>query len=117
MPSHVGPLGNETADALAEAAHHPSTPVSAFIRTGDIVHLRIARRALLPDSRVATGNPPQPLPRTGISRRARAFLLRLRTDCSRTAERQFRFTNSGSPSWAECPAVETTECILLQCPA
>ncbi|KAH8036069.1 hypothetical protein HPB51_017121 [Rhipicephalus microplus] len=61
-------------------------------------------------------NSPRPLPRTGISRRARAFNLRLRTDCSRTAERQFRFTNSGSPSCAECPVVETTGHILLQCP-
>ncbi|KAL3171438.1 hypothetical protein MRX96_013649 [Rhipicephalus microplus] len=60
--------------------------------------------------------PPRPLPRTYIGRRARAFLLRLRTDFSRTVERRFRFTNSGSPSCAECPAVETTEHILLHCP-
>ncbi|KAL3209998.1 hypothetical protein MRX96_037543 [Rhipicephalus microplus] len=47
---------------------------------------------------------------------ARAFLLRLRTDFSRTAGRRFDFTNSGSPSCAECLAVETTEHILLQYP-
>ncbi|KAH8009239.1 hypothetical protein HPB51_013428 [Rhipicephalus microplus] len=84
----------------------------------DVAHLRIARHACAshPDSRVATGNPPQPLPRTGISRRARAFLLRLRTGCSRTTTRRFHFTNSGSPSCAECPTEETTEHILLQCP-
>ncbi|KAL3225093.1 hypothetical protein MRX96_004676 [Rhipicephalus microplus] len=29
---------------------------------------------------------------------------------------QFRFTSSGSPSCAECPAEETTEHILLHCP-
>ncbi|KAL3212270.1 hypothetical protein MRX96_036032 [Rhipicephalus microplus] len=29
---------------------------------------------------------------------------------------RFRFTNSGSPSCAECPAEETTEHILLHCP-
>ncbi|KAL3185402.1 hypothetical protein MRX96_005427 [Rhipicephalus microplus] len=69
-----------------------------------------------PDSRVATGNPPRPLPRTGIGRRARAFLLCVRTDCSRTAELQFRRTNSGSPARAECPADETIERVLLQCP-
>ncbi|XP_075721852.1 uncharacterized protein LOC142765163 [Rhipicephalus microplus] len=118
VPYHVGLLGNETADALAKEAHHPSTSISSFIRVSNVAHLRIARhvRALHPDSRVATGNPPRPLPRTGISRRARAFLLRLRTDCSRTAARRFCFTNSGSPSCAECPAEETTEPILLQCP-
>ncbi|KAL3188341.1 hypothetical protein MRX96_023009 [Rhipicephalus microplus] len=90
VPSHVGLLRNETADALAKEADHPSTPVSA--------------------------KPPRTLLRIGISRRARAFLLRLRTNCSRTAERRFRFTNSGSPSCTECPVVETTEHILLQCP-
>ncbi|KAL3188289.1 hypothetical protein MRX96_003615 [Rhipicephalus microplus] len=30
--------------------------------------------------------------------------------------RRFRFTNSGSPSCAECPAEETTKHILLHCP-
>ncbi|KAL1424357.1 hypothetical protein MTO96_020283 [Rhipicephalus appendiculatus] len=51
-----------------------------------------------------------------LGRRARAFLLRLRTDCSRTAERLFRLTNNGSPSCAQCPAEETLEHIQLQCP-
>ncbi|KAL1475406.1 hypothetical protein MTO96_037313 [Rhipicephalus appendiculatus] len=62
------------------------------------------------------GIPPRPLPRTGLSRHARAFLLRLRTDCSRTAERLFRLSGNGSPSCAQCPAEETLEHILLQCP-
>ncbi|KAL1468743.1 hypothetical protein MTO96_041279, partial [Rhipicephalus appendiculatus] len=63
------------------------------------------------------GIPPRPLPRTGLSRRARAFLLRLRTDSCRTAEgRLFRLSGEGSPSCAQCPAEETLEHILLQCP-
>ncbi|KAH8032852.1 hypothetical protein HPB51_003225 [Rhipicephalus microplus] len=104
--------------AKAKEAHHPSTPVTTFVRAGDVAHFRIARHvhAFHPDSRVATGNPPRPLPRTGIGRRARAFLLRLRTDCSRTAELHFRRSNSGSPACSECPADETIEHVLLQCP-
>ncbi|KAL1478731.1 hypothetical protein MTO96_034879 [Rhipicephalus appendiculatus] len=62
------------------------------------------------------GIPPRPLPRAGLGRRARAFLLRLRTDCARTAERLFRLSGNGSPSCAQCPAEETLEHILLQCP-
>ncbi|KAL1472991.1 hypothetical protein MTO96_039013 [Rhipicephalus appendiculatus] len=62
------------------------------------------------------GIPPRPLPKAGLSRRARAFLLRLRTDCCRTAERLFSLSGKGSPSCAQCPAEETLEHILLQCP-
>ncbi|KAL1484640.1 hypothetical protein MTO96_032477 [Rhipicephalus appendiculatus] len=59
------------------------------------------------------GTPPR---QVGLGSRTRAFLLRLRTDCSRTAERLFRLTGDGSPSCALCPAEETLEHILRQCP-
>ncbi|KAL1417818.1 hypothetical protein MTO96_006075 [Rhipicephalus appendiculatus] len=59
---------------------------------------------------------PRRLPSTGLNRHARAFLLRLRTGCSRTAELLFQRSGNGSPSCVECPADETIEHILLQCP-
>ncbi|KAH7984109.1 hypothetical protein HPB52_017093 [Rhipicephalus sanguineus] len=66
--------------------------------------------------RVASGTPPRVLPRTGLNRRARAFLLRLRIGCSRTADRLFRLSGSGNPKCVQCPADETIDHILLQCP-
>ncbi|KAH7986590.1 hypothetical protein HPB52_024851 [Rhipicephalus sanguineus] len=71
---------------------------------------------LHPDSRVAEENTIHRLPSTGINRRARAFLLRLRTGCNRTAERLFRQSGNGNPSCPQCRADETIAHILLQCP-
>ncbi|KAH7947636.1 hypothetical protein HPB52_014846 [Rhipicephalus sanguineus] len=65
---------------------------------------------------LAEGNTIHRLPSTGINRRARAFLLRLRTGCSRTAERLFRQSGNGNPSCPQCRADETIAHILLQCP-
>ncbi|KAH7981863.1 hypothetical protein HPB52_001352 [Rhipicephalus sanguineus] len=101
--------------------HDPRTPVTSFVRVSDVAGLIIARhvRSLHPDARVASGNPPHPprlLPRTGLNRRARAFLVRLRIKCSRTAERLFRLSGSGNPMCVLCPADETIGHILLQCP-
>ncbi|KAL3243256.1 hypothetical protein MRX96_020650 [Rhipicephalus microplus] len=64
----------------------------------------------------AAGNPVACLPSTGIGRRARAFSLRLQTGCRRTVHRLFRQSGRGSPSCAQCPADETVEHILCQCP-
>ncbi|KAH7968858.1 hypothetical protein HPB52_011955 [Rhipicephalus sanguineus] len=118
VPSHAGVQGNEAADALAKEGHDPRTPVTSFARVSDVARLIIARhvRSLHPDARVASGNPPRLLPRTGLNRRARAFLLRLRIGCSRTAERLFRLSGSGNPTCVQCPADETIDHILLQCP-
>ncbi|KAL3222022.1 hypothetical protein MRX96_029012 [Rhipicephalus microplus] len=117
-PSHVGTTCKRDSGRPRQEGSPPQHTRLSVHPRGRCCDLRIARqvRALHPHSRVATGNPPRPLPKTGISRHARAFLLWLRTECFRTAERRFRFTNSGSPSCAKCLAVETTEHILLECP-
>ncbi|KAH7976271.1 hypothetical protein HPB52_010440 [Rhipicephalus sanguineus] len=98
--------------------HDPRTPFTTFVRVSDEARLIIARhvRSLHPDARVASGTPPRVLPRTGLNRRARAFLLRLRIGCSRTADRLFRLSGSGNPKCVQCPADETIDHILLQCP-
>ncbi|XP_037515372.1 uncharacterized protein LOC119391795 [Rhipicephalus sanguineus] len=118
VPSHVGIQGNEATDALAKEGHDPRTPFTTFVRVSDEARLIIARhvRSLHPDARVASGTPPRVLPRTGLNRRARAFLLRLRIGCSRTADRLFRLSGSGNPKCEQCPADETIDHILLQCP-
>ncbi|KAH7947377.1 hypothetical protein HPB52_010999 [Rhipicephalus sanguineus] len=118
VPSHAGVQGNEAADALAKEGHDPRTPVTSFARVSDVARLIIARhlRSLHPDARVASGNPPRLLPRAGLNRRARAFFLRLRIGCSRTAEHLFRLSGSGNPTCVQCPADEIIDHILLQCP-
>ncbi|KAL3225075.1 hypothetical protein MRX96_004659 [Rhipicephalus microplus] len=68
------------------------------------------------DPRTAAGKPVARLPSTGIGRRARAFLLRLRAGCGRTAQLLSKQRGSGSPSCVQCPADETVEHILCQCP-
>nr|XP_037289453.1 uncharacterized protein LOC119183021 [Rhipicephalus microplus] len=118
VPSHVGVRGNEEADELARDAHDLSTPTTNFVRDYDVARLIIARhvRALHPDPRTAAGNPVPRLPSTGIGRRARAFLLRLRAGCGRTAQLLSKQRGSGSPSCVQCPAEETVEHIVCQCP-
>ncbi|KAL3225080.1 hypothetical protein MRX96_004663 [Rhipicephalus microplus] len=68
------------------------------------------------DPRTAAGKPVARLPSTGIGRRARAFLLRLRAGCGRTAQLLSKQRGSGSPSCVQCPAEETVEHILCLCP-
>ncbi|KAH7939514.1 hypothetical protein HPB52_013456 [Rhipicephalus sanguineus] len=90
----------------------------SFARVSDVARLIIAPhvRSLHPDAWVALGNSPRLLPRTGLNRRAQAFRLRPRIGCSRTAERLFRLSGSGNPTCVQCPADETIDHILLQCP-
>ncbi|KAL3244655.1 hypothetical protein MRX96_018637 [Rhipicephalus microplus] len=104
VPSHVGVRGNEAADTLAKDTHDPSTPATNFLHSFDVARQIIARhvRSLHPDPRTAAADPVACLPPTGIGRRARAFLLRLRTGCSRTAHRLFRQSGSSSPSCVQC---------------
>ncbi|KAH8026669.1 hypothetical protein HPB51_023909 [Rhipicephalus microplus] len=118
VPSHVGVRGNEAADALAKDAHDPSTPATNIIRSYDVARQIIARHvgALHPDPRTAAGKPIARLPSTGIGRLARAFLLRIRTGCNCTVQLLSEQHGSGSPSCVQCPADETVEHILCQCP-
>nr|XP_037270260.1 uncharacterized protein LOC119161854 [Rhipicephalus microplus] len=118
VPSHVGVRGNEAADELARDAHDPSTPTTNFVRDYDVARLIIARhvRALHPDPRTAAGKPVPRLPSTGIGQRARAFLLRIRAGCGRTAQLLSKRRGSGSPLCVQCPAEETVEHILCLCP-
>ncbi|KAL3184576.1 hypothetical protein MRX96_031651 [Rhipicephalus microplus] len=66
--------------------------------------------------RTAAGKLVARLPSTGIGRRARAFLLRLRTGCSWTAQLLFKQRGRSSPSCVQCPADETIQHILCQRP-
>ncbi|KAH8026760.1 hypothetical protein HPB51_024309 [Rhipicephalus microplus] len=117
-PPHIGVRSNEPAYALAKDAHDPSTPTTNFVHSFDEARQIIAHhfRALYPDPHTAAGNPVSRLSSTGIGRRARASLLRLRTRCSRTAHRLFRQSGSGNPSCVQCSADETVEHIFCQCP-
>ncbi|KAH8019334.1 hypothetical protein HPB51_019165 [Rhipicephalus microplus] len=112
-------LGQLCSRKFPKTAECSLGPLLTFVSVAISPEERFARKfavILRSGCDVVLKNPPRPLPRTAIGRRACAFLLRLRIDCSRAAERHFNFNNNGSPSCALCPAVETTEHILLQCP-
>ncbi|XP_075732616.1 uncharacterized protein LOC142775159 [Rhipicephalus microplus] len=90
LPSHVGITGNEKADTLAKAAHQPGTPYSSAVAARDYSQARLKRLLVTvhPDPRVASGRGPKPLPETGLTRRERASLLRVRTGCVWKAARR-----------------------------
>ncbi|XP_037503740.1 uncharacterized protein LOC119378788 [Rhipicephalus sanguineus] len=83
LPSHVGIAGNEEADALAKAAHQPGTTITRAVAARDYTQARLNKLLVTvhPDSRVASGRGPKLLPETGLTRRDRSALLRLRTGC------------------------------------
>ncbi|XP_075534470.1 uncharacterized protein LOC142568352 [Dermacentor variabilis] len=118
VPAHIGIHGNEEADRLARAAHTASVPRSLVVTPFDVARHTVAGmlRARHPDARVASGKPPKLLPRTGLHRRDRALLLRLRIGCYRTAARTHRLQGTGSPFCLKCADVEYLEHVLLRCP-
>ncbi|XP_037508982.1 uncharacterized protein LOC119385652 [Rhipicephalus sanguineus] len=118
LPSHVGIAGNEEADTLAKAAHQPGIPVSQAVAARDFSQARLKKLLVTvhPDTRVANGRGPKLLPETGLTRRERAALLRLRTGCIWTTSRRYAKGRCTSPACNRCGDPETLEHLLCACP-
>nr|XP_037284109.1 uncharacterized protein LOC119176867 [Rhipicephalus microplus] len=118
LPSHVGIAGNEKAVTLAKAAHQFGTPYSCAVAARDYSQARL--KGLLvtvhPDPRAASGRRPKPLPETGLTRRERASLSRLRTGCVWTAARRHAKGLCPSPACSRCGDPKTLEHLLCACP-
>ncbi|XP_075526569.1 uncharacterized protein LOC142558305 [Dermacentor variabilis] len=119
VPAHIGLPGNEAADALAKQALSTRFPLASSVTHFDVAKTAILRilRAQQPDPRIAAGTPPRLLPRAGLSRWDRSFLLRLRVGCYNTGARMHRLNGRGSPACLDCGEEETLEHLLLRCPA
>ncbi|XP_037564591.1 uncharacterized protein LOC119444236 [Dermacentor silvarum] len=119
LPSHAGIAGNEEADAAAKAAHHEPVQVSTAVAAGDFTRHRLLKllTAAHPDKRVASGQPPRPLPDTGLNRQERTLLLRLRTGSAWPAARKFSVGRVSSPACRKCGSPETLEHIVCHCQA
>ncbi|XP_075732420.1 uncharacterized protein LOC119185098 [Rhipicephalus microplus] len=101
LPSHVAIAGNEKPS--------PRLPTS-------LARLKRLLITVHPDPRVASGRGPKPLPETGLTRRERASLLRLRTGCVWTAARRHAKGLCSSPACTRCGDPETLEHLLCACP-
>ncbi|XP_037568214.1 uncharacterized protein LOC119449098 [Dermacentor silvarum] len=118
LPSHAGIAGNEEADAAAKAAYHEPVQVSTAVAAADFSRHRLLKllTAAHPDKRVARGQPPRPLPDTGLNRQERTLLLRLRTGSAWPAARKFSMGRVSSPACRRCGSPETLEHIICHCP-
>ncbi|XP_037507057.1 uncharacterized protein LOC119383121 [Rhipicephalus sanguineus] len=118
LPSHVGIAGNEEADRLAKAAHQPGIPITQAVAARDYSQARLKKLLVTvhPDRRVANGQGPKLLPETGLTRRERASLLRLRTGRVWTAARRYLKGRCASPACSRCGDPETLEHLLCTCP-
>ncbi|XP_065307841.1 uncharacterized protein [Dermacentor albipictus] len=117
LPSHVGIAGNEEADVLAKAAHHPTVPLTRAVAASYFSRQRLKQllTSSHPDSRVATNHAPKLLPENGLSQRDRSTLLRLRTGSVWTAARLHAKGRIASPACRRCDDAETLEHLLCTC--
>nr|XP_054928105.1 uncharacterized protein LOC129385499 [Dermacentor andersoni] len=114
LPSHVDIAGNEEADTLAKAAHHAGATLTRAVAPSDYWRPRLKKllRTIHPGPRVAKGKGPKLLPESGLTRRDRATLLRLRTGCTWTAARRHAIGRRVSPSCRRCGDPETLEHLI-----
>ncbi|XP_037505571.1 uncharacterized protein LOC119381893 [Rhipicephalus sanguineus] len=118
LPSYGGIAGKEEADTLAKAAHQTSIPISQAVAARDYSQARLKKLLVIVhmDTRVANGRGPKLLPETGLTRRERAALLRLRTGCVWTAARRYAKGRGTSPACSRCGDPETLEHLICACP-
>ncbi|KAM7306770.1 uncharacterized protein ISCGN_010436 [Ixodes scapularis] len=116
LPSHVGISGNETADRLANAAHHihvPTLVIPKMYEARLIIHKEIEK--LHPDTRVSAGKPPARVP-PKLSRASASLLHRLRTGCAFTAKALHRMDPTINPNCPSCDVPEDQDHLLWTCP-
>ncbi|KAM7300365.1 uncharacterized protein ISCGN_020929 [Ixodes scapularis] len=116
LPSHVGISGNETADRLANAAHHihvPTLVIPKMYEARLIIHKEIEK--LHPDTRVSTGKPPARVP-PKLSRASASLLHRLRTGWAFTAKALHRMDPTINPNCPSCDVPEDQDHLLWTCP-
>lgn len=116
LPSHVGILGNETADLLAAAAHQLGTPIIMVPKIHEaklLIHQAITQNH--PDPRVADGRPPPRVP-SKLPRASASVLHRLRTGCAFTASAIHRIDATMSPNCPTCDTLEDVDHLFWACP-
>ncbi|KAH7955308.1 hypothetical protein HPB52_000195 [Rhipicephalus sanguineus] len=103
---------------MPKAAHQPGIPITQAVAARDYAQTRLQKLLVTvhPDRRVANGRGPKLLPDTGLTRRERASLLRLRTGCVWTAARRYLKGRCASAACSRCGDPETLEPLLRICP-